>query len=396
MQKLAIDGGEPVRQQTLPYGRQTIEQSDIDAVVAVLQSDWLTTGPKVDEFEADFAQFVGAKEAVAVSNGTAALHAAVAALGIGEGDEVIVTPMTFAASANCVVYQGGTPIFADVDPNTLLIDPEKVAEKITSKTKAIIAVDYAGQPCEYEALQKIADQYQLPIIDDACHAIGGTYQGKPVGSLADLNTFSLHPVKHMTTGEGGVITTNDSKMARKMRVFRNHGITTDHRQRSEVGSFFYEMVQVGYNYRITDFQCALGISQLKRLPQWVTRRQEIARAYDAAFAGLEAVTPLAVRPDVSHGYHLYMIQLELDRLTVDRAQVFQALRAEGLGVNVHYIPVHLHPFYKNRFGTDLGLCPVAEAAYERLISLPIFPLMTAPDVEDAVTAVYKVAEAYAK
>ena len=396
MEPLAIDGGHPVRQSILPYGRQTIEQADIDAVVEVLQSDWLTTGPKVGEFEAVFAEFTGAKEAVAVSNGTAALHTAVSALDIGPGDEVIVTPMTFAASANCVVYQGATPVFADVDSDTLLIDPSNVAKKVSKHTKAIIAVDYAGHPCDYDALRQIATENALSLIDDACHAIGGTYKGKPVGSLADLNTFSLHPVKHMTTGEGGVVTTDDPKLKKKMRVFRNHGITTDHRQRAAVGSFFYEMVQLGFNYRITDFQCALGISQLERLSQWVTRRQEIAAAYDKAFANLDVIRPLTVRPDVSHGYHLYMIQLELEQLTVDRAQFFQALRAEGLGVNVHYVPVHLHPFYQQKFGTRPGLCPVAEAAYERLISLPVFPLMSAADVEDVITAVYKVAEAYTK
>ena len=396
MEQLAIDGGKPVRETILPYGRQTIDDSDIEAVVEVLKSDWLTTGPKVGEFEVAFAEFTGTAEAVAVSNGTAALHAAVAALGIGPGDEVIVTPITFAASANCVVYQGATPVFADVDPDTLLIDPTDVASKINDKTKAIISVDYTGQPCDYEALQQIADAHDIPIIDDACHAIGGSYKQKPVGSLADLNTFSLHPVKHMTTGEGGVITTNDAELAQKMRVFRNHGITTDHRQRAEVGGFFYEMVQLGFNYRITDFQCALGLSQLKRLPEWVVQRQEIARTYDQAFAKLNAIRPLTVRPEVSHGYHLYMVQLELEQLTVDRAHFFQALRAEGLGVNVHYIPVHLHPFYKQNYGTDVGLCPTAEAAYERLISLPVFPLMSPSDVEDVITAVYKVAEAYSK
>ncbi|MBE7532520.1 MAG: UDP-4-amino-4,6-dideoxy-N-acetyl-beta-L-altrosamine transaminase [Chloroflexi bacterium] len=378
----------------LPYGRQWIDEDDITAVTAVLRSDWLTTGPNVPEFETAFAGFVGAREAVAVSNGTAALHAAMHALGLGPGDEVIVPAMTFAASANCVVYQGGTPVFADVQADTLLIDPDDVAAKITARTKAIVAVDYAGQPCDYERLHTLARQHGLKLVADACHAIGGAYREMPVGALADLNTFSLHPVKHITTGEGGVITTNDPELARRMRVFRNHGITTDHRQRAEQGAWFYEMVELGYNYRLTDFQCALGLSQLRKLPGWVARRQAIARTYDAALAGLTAVAPLTTRPEVSHAYHLYVVRFDLSQLTVDRNTLFQALRAEGMGVNLHYIPVHLHPFYRQRLGTRPGLCPAAEAAYAEILSLPIFPQMSDEDVPDVITAVSKVVEAY--
>lgn len=394
--KLALHGGRPVREKLLPYGRQTIDDDDIAAVVETLRSDWLTTGPKVPEFEAAFAEFTGAKEAVAVSNGTAALHSAMFALGIGLDDEVIVTPLTFSASANCVLYQGATPIFADVDPDTLLINPDDVAAKITPRTKAIVAVDYAGQPCNYDRLRAIADHHGLKLVADACHAVGGNYRGQAVGTLADLNTFSLHPVKHFTTGEGGIITTDDPELAQRMRVFRNHGITSDHRQRAEQGGFFYEMVTLGYNYRITDFQCALGMSQLTKLSGWVERRQVIAHAYDQAFADLAAVKPLAVRPDASHAYHLYVVQFDLEKLTTDRNTLFQALRAEGLGVNVHYIPVHLHPYYREQLGTQIGQCPVAESAYERIVSLPIFPLMTNEDVKDVVTAVAKVTEAYQK
>jgi len=316
------------------------------------------------------------------------------AIGIGPGDEVIVPAMTFAASANCVVFQGGTPVFADVDPDTLLIDPAQVEAKISPRTKAIIAVDYTGQPCDYDALQAIADQHDLLLVADACHALGGSYKGRPVGSLADLSAFSFHPVKPITTGEGGMITTDDQDLARRMRVFRNHGITSDHRQREQQGSWFYEMVDLGYNYRLTDFQCALGVSQLRKLARWVIRRQEIAHRYDDAFAELSEVSPLAVRPDVSHAYHLYVIRLELERLRVDRAQVFCALRAENIGVNVHYIPVHLHPFYRQRFGTVPGSCPVAEAAYERILSLPIYPAMSDDDVEDVIASVYKVITYY--
>lgn len=393
---LALYGGTPIRSAPLPYGRQWLDEEDIDAVVAVLRSDWLTTGPKVEEFERTFAEVVGANEAVAVSSGTAALHAAMYAIGIGPGDEVIVPAMTFAATANCVVFQGGTPVFADVDPDTLLIDPAHVEAKITRRTKAIIAVDYAGQPCDYDALRAIADRFGVALVADACHSLGGRYKGRPVGSLADLNVFSFHPVKHITTGEGGMVTTNAPEFARRMRIFRNHGITTDYRQREQQGSWFYEMIDLGYNYRLTDIQCALGLRQLQKLPIWVRRRQDIAEKYNAAFAGISALSPLKVRTDASHAYHLYVVRLDLASLQTGRAEIFAALRAEGIGVNVHYIPVHLHPFYQQRFGTGRGLCPVAEAAYEEIITLPIFPKMSEEDVMDVIFAVHKVLEAYSR
>lgn len=394
MSKLALEGGLPVREATLPYGRQSLTEEDIAAVADVLRSDWLTTGPTVGIFEQAFAEATGAAEAVAVSNGTAALHAAMYALGTGPGDEVIVPAMTFAASSNCVLYQGGTPVFVDVDPDGLLIDPALVEAKITPRTRAIVAVDYAGQPCDYDALQAIADRHGVALVADACHAVGGAYRGRPVGTLADLSTFSLHPVKHITSGEGGVITTNDPELANRMRVFRNHGITSDHRQREAVGSWFYEMVDLGYNYRLTDFQCALALRQLAKLPGWIERRRAIAARYDRAFAELEAVRPLRVQPDLSHAYHLYVVRFDHARLGVDKATLFRALRAEGLGVQVHYVPVHLHPYYQERLGTSAGLCPVAEAAYEEIISLPIFPLMTDQDAADTIEAVSKVVNAY--
>ena len=391
---LAIDGGIAVRERSLPYGHQSIDQSDIDALIRVLRSDWLTTGPTVQAFEDAVAAFVGAQHAVVVSNGTAALHAATYALGIGAGDEVIVPAMTFAASANAAIYQGGTPVFVDVEPETLEIDPAQVEAKITPRTKAIVSVDYAGQPCNYDDLDLIARRHGVRLIADACHALGATYKGRKVGTLAHLNTFSFHPVKPITTGEGGLITTDDEEYADKMRAFRNHGITTDHRQRAEQGSWFYEMVDLGYNYRLSDIQCALGLNQVRRLADWTIRRQEIARRYDEAFANVPAVEPLARRADASHAYHLYVIQLNLDQLKVDRSAVFAALRAEGIGANVHYIPVYLHPYYRQHFGTGPGLCPVAEAAYQRSLSLPIFPAMTDDDVDDTITAVTKVIEAY--
>lgn len=394
--ELAIRGGAPIRSSVLPYGRQIVDEEDIAAVVDVLRSDWLTTGPKVGEFEETFARQVGAKEAVAVSNGTAALHAAIYALDIQPGDEVIVTPMTFAASANCVLYQGGRPVFADVELDTLLLDPAQVEAKITPRTKAIVAVDYAGQPCDYDALTAIAGQHHLALVADACHAAGGADHGRPVGSLADLSVFSFHPVKHLTTGEGGMITTDSAELAQRMRLFRNHGITSDHRQRAQTGGFYYEMVDLGYNYRITDIQCALGLSQLRKLPEFVRRRQQIAAQYDRGLVEIPQVAPLAVREGVSHAYHLYMVRFDTDALGVTRADVFAALRAENIGVNVHYIPVHLHPFYRERLGTGPGLCPVAESAYERLITLPIFPAMTDADVADVVAAVKKVVEGLAR
>ncbi len=374
----------PTRSTLLPYGKQWVDEDDIAAVVEVLRSDWLTTGPKVEEFERAFASFTGAGHAVAVSNGTAALHAAMAALGIGPGDEVIVPAITFVASANCVVYQGGKPVFADVEPATLLIDPADVERKVTARTKAIVAVDYAGQPCDYDALRGIAQRHGLALVSDACHALGGAYRGQPIGSLADLSTFSLHPVKPITCGEGGVITTNDAALAGAMRTFRSHGISSDFRQREKQGSWAYEMVSLGYNYRLSDLQCALAASQLRKLPGWVARRQEIARRYDAAFAGHAHFQSLETRAGISHGYHLYVIRLRAD---VDRNATFQALRAARIGVNVHYAPVHLHPFYRDHLGTGPGLCPVAEKAAAEILTLPIFPRMSDADVEDVITAV---------
>lgn len=391
---LAIDGGTPVRAQLLPYGHQNVDDSDIGAVVDALRSDWLTTGPRVREFECAFARSVRAGEAVAVSSGTAALHCAMSALGIGPGDEVIVPAMTFAASANCIVYPGATPVFADVDADSLLLDPRAVEAKITDKTRAIIAVDYAGQPCDYDSLRAIAQRHRLALVADACHSLGGSYKGQPVGTLADLNIFSLHPVKAMTTGEGGMITCAGFEAAHAMRRFRNHGIASDHFQREQLGSWLYDMVELGYNYRLSDIQCALGLSQLAKLPLWVARRREIARRYDDGFKDCPAIRPLAVSADIEHGYHLYVIQLDANYLTVDRGRVFAALRAEGIGVNVHYLPVHMHPYYRQHFATGAGLCPNAEAAYQNILSLPLFPAMTDGDVDDVIDACWKVVTHY--
>lgn len=367
----------------IPYGHQCIDDDDIQAVTGVLQSDWLTTGPAVDAFEKAVAEFVGAKYAVAVSSGTAALHTAMYAIGIEADDEVIVPPMTFAATANAVVFRGATPVFCDVDADTLLIDHSLVGAKIGPRTKAIIAVDYTGQPCDYDALREIADKNNLALVADACHSIGATYKGRQVGTLADLTVFSFHPVKHITTGEGGMVVTDNTTYFERMKMFRNHCINADHRQRAEKGSWFYEIADLGYNYRITDFQCALGMSQLKKLPAWISRRQEIASQYNEAFADLAEVSPLAVAPEVCHVYHLYVVKLQ----GVDRKEVFGSLRNAGVGVNVHYIPVHLHSFYFKKFGTTEKLCPVAEASYEQILTLPIYPVMTNDDVQYVISTV---------
>lgn len=393
VERLAIDGGRPVRTTLLPYGRQSVEDADIEAVVRVLRSDWLTTGPVVGQLEGAFATRVGAAYAVVVNSGTAALHAATSAAGIRPGDEVIVPGLTFAASANCVIYQGGTPVFADVRPDTLNLDPAAVEAAITPHTRAIVAVDYSGQPADLDELGAIARQHDLHLIEDAAHALGATYRGRPVGGISPLSTFSLHPVKHITTGEGGVITTQDESLAQRMRWFRNHGITTDHRQRAEKGGWFYEMVDLGYNYRLPDLNCALGLSQLDRLDAWLARRRAIARSYDAAFTGAPGLTPPVSLPDREPAWHIYPLRLDLDQLRVGRAKVFAALRAENIGVNVHYIPVYWHPYYQ-ALGYRKGICPRAEEAYERLITLPLFPAMSDRDVTDVIEAVRKVARAY--
>jgi perosamine synthetase len=375
----------------IPYGRQTVDEGDIQAVAEVLRSDWLTTGPLVERFEKAVAEFVGAPHAVAVSSGTAALHAAYHAAGIGPGDEVILPPMTFVATANAAVYLGGVPVFADVDPRTLLLDPREAEKKITPRTKAVVAVDYAGHPCDYDSLRALADRHGLTLIADACHSLGGETRGRKVGTLADLTVFSFHPVKAMTTGEGGMVVTGNPEFAAKMRRFRNHGLTTDHRQRTAGGTWLYEMVDLGYNYRLTDFQCALGLSQLGKLPRWIGRRREIARDYDRALSALPGVHPLAVLPHVIHAYHLYVIRLESGAGGKDRGAFFRALRAEGIGVNVHYPPVHLHPYYRGRFDTRPGMCPVAEQAYEQILSLPIFPSLKDPEVREISDRVGRIA-----
>lgn len=357
----------------IPYGRQTIGDDDLRAVAEVLRSDWLTCGPAVPRFEAVVAGFCGAAYGVAVSNGTAALHAAVAALGLGPGDEVIVPPLTFAATANCALYVGARPVFADVDPGTLLLDPAAVERAVSPRTRAVIGVDYAGQPCDWEALHGIAERRGLALVADGCHALGATLGGRRVGALARMTTLSFHPVKHIATGEGGMVLTDDPELDRRLRRFRNHGISTEARQRESAGEWYYEMVELGYNYRLTDIQAALGASQMDRLPEFLERRRAIARFYDQAFAG-SAVRPLDKRPGLEHAYHLYVVRVP------ERDRVFRRMREAGVGVQVHYIPVHLHPYYRSSLGTAEGLCPTAEAAAREILSLPMYPGLSDADV----------------
>lgn len=356
----------------IPYGKQTIEQDDIQAVEDVLKSDFLTTGPKIAEFEQTVADYVGAKYAVAISNGTSALHAACFAAGIGPGDEVITTPLTFAASANCVLYCGGTPVFADVDPKTYNIDPEDIRRKITDRTKAIIAVHLAGQPCDMDAIHSIAREHGLIVIEDGAHALGSVYKGKRVGSLSDMTTFSFHPVKPITTGEGGMIVTDNEDFYKKMILFRSHGITRDDSMMTRNdGPWFYQQFDLGYNYRITDIQCALGCSQMKKLDRFLARRKEIVARYNEAFADCDNIITPYQLSDTESGWHLYIVQVK----NCDRRQVFENMREKGIGVNVHYIPVYMHPYYQEH-GYENVHCANAEEIYSHIISLPLYPGLT--------------------
>lgn len=387
---LAIDGGSPVREKLLPYGHHSIEESDLEAVIETLRSEWLTTGPKVVEFEKAVAERVAAKYAISFSSGTAALHGAAFAAGLQIGDEAITTPLTFVATANCVLYQGAKPVFADVSPDTLNLDPDDVGGRITSRTKAILAVDYAGHPADLDAILELAERHGLVVIEDACHALGAEYRQRKVGSIAHMTVFSFHPVKHIATGEGGMVTTDDPAYAEKLRRFRNHGISSDARQRQAQGRWQYEMVSLGFNYRLTDIACALGLSQLKRLDSNLARRRQIASRYNTAFQDIPGILRPGVRDNVNPAWHLYPIRLKSEELSADREKVFRALRAENIGVNVHYMPVHLQPYYRDRFGYKGGEYPRAEEAYANLISLPMFHGMSDEDGEDVVRGVTKV------
>lgn len=398
MEELAINGGKPVREKRIYYGRQWISEEDIEAVAKVLRGDLITCGPKVSEMERHLETYLGVRHAVVVCNGTAALHCACIAANIGPGDEVITTPLTFAASANCVFYCGGTPVFADVDPETYNISPKSIREHITKKTKAVIAVDYTGQAVCHREIREICDEFGLLFIEDAAHAIGTCYEGKKVGSLADLTCFSFHPVKTITAGEGGAVTTNNEELYQRLVLAHAHGITHEEEKMEEApheGIWYYEQLSLGYNYRMTDFQAALLNSQLKKLEAFKTRRKEIVEIYDRSFAETPELIVQKEIPESDTCRHLYVIQLNLEKLSCTRREFFDAMSAEGIQCQVHYVPVYWFPYYRH-LGYRKGLCPVAEEIYKGIMSIPLYPQMTDQDVEDAVTAVKKVIRNYKK
>ncbi|MGG0662689.1 UDP-4-amino-4,6-dideoxy-N-acetyl-beta-L-altrosamine transaminase [Viridibacillus arvi] len=376
-----------MRDTYLPYGKQMLDEADIEAVNKVLKGDYLTTGPMIKQFEERIANYVGAKYAVAFTNGTAALHGACFAAGIGEGDEVITSPITFAASANCVLYQGGTVVFADIDRQTYNIDPLEIEKKITPNTKAIIPVHFTGQPVQLNVIQRLAKEHNLVVIEDAAHALGASYKGHKIGALSDMTMFSFHPVKHITTGEGGIITTNSKEYYEKLMQFRSHGITRNPELLSENhGPWYYEMQFLGYNYRMTDIQAALGCSQLDKLNGFVKRRKEIVSVYNKAFSDMLEVQIPYQHSDTDSSWHLYILKLNLDTLTVTRKEVFEELHKLNIGVNVHYIPVHTLSYYQE-LGYKRGSLPKSEQLYEEIISLPLFPLMQEQDIQDVIDAV---------
>jgi UDP-4-amino-4,6-dideoxy-N-acetyl-beta-L-altrosamine transaminase len=394
----------------IPYGKQSIDADDIEAVCEVLKSDFLTSGPQVDAFEAAFAAEVGAKHAVAVCNATAALHLAMLVAKIGHGDRVVTSPNTFVASANCAAFVGATPDFCDIDLSTYNLCPKALANNWQADTKAVIAVAYAGQAPDMPAIAEVAHSRGAIVIEDGCHGIGGgfTVDGKyyKLGShpWADITTFSFHPVKTMTTGEGGILLTENDEYARLARLLRSHGITREaddftglggnSDSLQEQGSWYYEMQNLGYNYRMTDLQCALGLSQLKKLPGFIERRRKIVAQYNAAFADLPWLqTPRVLKAeDAAHiSWHLYTVQIDFAVLGLSRSEAMQRLREQGVGSQVLYIPVHLQPYYRKEFGYSVGKCPNAEAYYEKTLSLPLFPKMTDADIETVICSVRQLA-----
>ena len=397
MEKLAIHGGEPVFRTKIGYGHQYIDEADIQAVVDVLKSDFLTCGPKIEEAEEKLCKITGAKHAVLISNGTAALHAACYAAGIKEGDEVITTPITFAASANCALYLGARPVFADINPETYNIDPDSIEKCITGRTRAVVAVDFTGQAVELKRIQEICKKHNLILIEDGAHSLGTKYEGIPVGSIADMTTFSFHPVKTCTAGEGGAIMTNSDEFYKKLVLFRAHGITRNQEwmTKPSEGGWYYQQVALGPNYRMTDIQAALLSSQLDKLDQFAARRKEIVEKYNAVFETMPEITVQKEIAESDTVRHLYIIQLNLEKLTCTRKEVYDALQAEGIGCNVHYIPVYSFPYYQE-LGYKMGCCPNAEHLYERIISIPLFYSMTDEDVENVVKAVKKVISYYTK
>ena len=395
MEKLAIKGGYPVRSSKIYYGRQWINEDDIKEVADVLRSDFITCGPKVDELERTLEEYTGAKHAVAVSNCTAALHCACIAAGIGPGDEVITTAITFAASANCILYCGGIPVFADINEETYNISPASIREKVTEKTKAIIAVDFTGQAVEYEEIRKICDEFNLIFIEDAAHAIGTKYKDKYIGNLADITCFSFHPVKTITSGEGGAVLTNNDEYYKKLVLAHTHGITRnlEDMEQIEEDPWYYEEVLLGYNYRLTDFQAALLLSQMKRLESFKKRRSEIVKRYDSEFLKLDGVIVQKEIIESDSCRHLYILRLDEKKVSCTRREFFDAMSAENIQCQVHYIPVYWFPYYRN-LGYKRGLCEKAEGLYKGIVSIPLYPAMTDRDVEDVIHAVKKVVSNY--
>ncbi len=397
MEKPAIAGGAPVRDTKLYYGHQYIDKADVKAVEEVLISDYLTCGPKVSALEQKLCELTGAKYAVAVSNGTAALHIAAMAAGVGAGDELITTPITFAASANCALYCGGRPVFADIRSDTYNIDPESVREKMTDRTKAVVAVDFTGQAAQLDELLSLCHEKGVVLIEDGAHSIGTKYKGKPVGSIADMTTFSFHPVKTVTGGEGGAVLTDREDLYEKLLLGRSHGITKDEAfyVNESHGAWYHEQIDLGYNYRLTDIQCALILSQLDKLSQFAERRGAIVARYNAAFSQIPQLFVQQEIPESETTRHLYILRIRPELLTIDRKFFFDAMAAENICCNVHYIPVYWHPYYQ-KLGYQKGLCPNAEKLYEEMMSLPIYYSLTDRDVDDVITAVTKIVDYYKK
>jgi dTDP-4-amino-4,6-dideoxygalactose transaminase len=379
----------------IPFHRPSIGEDEVQAVVETLQSGWLTTGGKVKSFEEDFAKYAGAKHAVAVNSGTAALHLALDAVGIREGDEVIVPAMTFAATAEVVVYFKAKPVMVDCQADTFNLDPRQIEAAITSKTKAIIPVHMGGQPCEMYRILEIAKAYDLRVIEDAAHALPAHYHGRTIGTLGDITCFSFYATKTITTGEGGMATTEKSEYAERMRMMSLHGISHDAWKRyTKEGSWYYQVLYPGFKYNLTDIAAAIGIEQLKKCNEFWEARRRIAAIYERAFAKLQEIQIPTCREDVQHAWHLYVIQLNLEHLKIDRNQFIEALRQKEIGTSVHFIPLHLHPYYRDTFGYRPSHFPQASAVFERIISLPIYPKMTDEHVGRVIEGVQKVAKKY--
>ncbi len=397
MNKPAIEGGVPVRTTPIYYGHQYVDEADVNAVVEVLRSDYLTCGPKIEELEKKLCKITGAKYAVVCSNGTAALHIACMAAGVKEGDEVITTPITFAASANCALYCNAKPVFADINEKTYNIDPARVKELINDKTRAVVAVDYTGQSVELDELLNICHQNNAVLIEDGAHVIGTKYKGRYNGSVADMTTFSFHPVKTVTSGEGGAVLTDSEEYYNKLLLARSHGITRDPSLMSKEpdGPWYYEMIDLGYNYRMTDIQAALLISQLDKLPMFSERRKEIVKRYNEAFSKYPELFVQEEIPESDTTRHLYILRIVPELLKIDRAFFFEALKKEGVVCNVHYIPTYYFPYYQ-RLGYKKGLCPRAEKLYDEMLSLPLYYGMTDDDVTSVIESVTKIVEYYRK